>query len=92
MQNGKNTVLCVFGLKLGRFLPLVSMILTKMDNSVLSIFGCAGSLLLSRLFSSFNDGMGCHHSVALRRLVMAPPLAEQGLQGTDLCNYSGWAQ
>ena len=92
MQNGKNTVLCVFGLKLGRFLPLVSMILTKMDNSVLSIFGCAGPLLLSRLFSSFNDGMGCHHSVALRRLVMAPPLAEQGLQGTDLCNYSGWAQ
>ena len=52
--------------------------------------GCAGSLLLRRLFSILDEGVGCHTSVAMRRLVGAPPLAEQGLQGTDLSNCSVW--
>ena len=65
MQNGENTVLYIYmyiyiliGLKLGRFLPLVPMFLTKRYNPVLSISGCAGSLLLRGLFSSFHEGGG----------------------------------
>ena len=53
--------ICIYiliGLKLGRFLPLVPMFLTKRYNPVFSIPGCAGSLLLRGLFSSFDDGGG----------------------------------
>ena len=53
--------MCIYiliGHQLGRFLPLVPMFLTKRYNPVLSISGCAGSLLLRTLFSSFDDGGG----------------------------------
>ena len=52
--------------------------------------GCAGSLLLLRLFSILDEGVGCHTSVAMWQACGGPSPCRAGAQGTDLNNCSAW--